>query len=80
MMKLPFAKDDEEGVGTGKLDFALDAILSKEVNQRVELSGYGGFMFRGSPDDVELSNGFRWGFGAGFPTRQNPASHRRTAR
>ena len=71
MMKLPFAKDDEEGVGTGELDFALDAILSKEVNQRVELSGYGGFMFRGSPDDVELSNGFRWGFGAGFPTRQN---------
>jgi outer membrane protein OmpA-like peptidoglycan-associated protein len=71
MMKLPFAKDDEEGVGTGELDFALDAILSKEVNQRVELSGYGGFMFRGSPDDVELSNGFRWGFGAGFPTRKN---------
>jgi outer membrane protein OmpA-like peptidoglycan-associated protein len=71
MLKLPFAKDDEEGVGTGKLDIALDAVVSKEVNQRVELSGFGGFMFRGDPDDVDLSNGFRWGVGAGFPTRSN---------
>ena len=71
MLKVPTAKDDEEGVGTGAVDFAVDAIASKEVNQRVELSGFGGFMFRGSPDDVELSNGFRWGFGAGFPTRRN---------
>jgi outer membrane protein OmpA-like peptidoglycan-associated protein len=69
MLKLPTAKDDEEGVGTGKADFAFDAVVSKELNQNVELSGYGGFMFRGSPSDVELSNGFRWGFGAGFPTR-----------
>jgi outer membrane protein OmpA-like peptidoglycan-associated protein len=71
MLKLPFAKDDEEGVGTGKLDFAFDAVVSKEVNQRVELSGFGGLIFRGDPDDVDLSNGFRWGFGAGFPTRRN---------
>ena len=80
MVKLPTAKDDEEGVGTGKVDFAFDAIVSKEINQRVELSGYGGFIFRGDPDDVELSNGFRWGVGAGFPTRQQPAADRGTAR
>ncbi len=42
MVKLPSAKDHDEGVGTGKTDFALDLILSKEFNQRVELSGYGG--------------------------------------
>jgi len=71
MVKLPTAKDDEEGVGTGKADFAFDGIVSKEVNQRVELSGYGGFVFRGDPDDVDLSNGLRWGFGAGFPTRKS---------
>ena len=41
MVKLPTAKDDEEGVGTGKTDFAFDAIVSKEINQRVEVSGYG---------------------------------------
>ena len=71
MIKLPTAKDDEEGVGTGKADFAFDGIVSKEINQRVELSGFGGFVFRGDPDNVDLSNSFRWGFGAGFPTRSS---------
>ena len=71
LIKLPTAKDDEEGVGTGKPDFAIDAIVSKEINERVELSGFGGMIFRGKPDGVELSNGFRWGVGAGFPTRRN---------
>ncbi|MBA3296027.1 MAG: hypothetical protein H0U19_03765, partial [Acidobacteria bacterium] len=71
MVKIPTAKDDEEGVGTGKVDFSLDGIVSKEINERVELSGFGGFIVRGKPDGVELSNGIRWGFGAGFPTRKN---------
>ena len=70
MIKLPTAKSDEEGVGTGETDFQLDFIASKEINKRVELSGYGGFMFRGDPDEVDLSDGLRWGFGAGFPTRK----------
>ena len=70
MLKLPTAKSDEEGVGTGETDFLFDFIASKEINQRVELSGYGGFMFRGDPDEVDLSDGLRWGFGAGFPTRK----------
>jgi outer membrane protein OmpA-like peptidoglycan-associated protein len=71
MVKIPTAKDDEEGVGTGKPDFEFDAIVSKEVNERVEFSGYGGVVIRGRPDGVELSNGLRWGVGAGFPTRRN---------
>ena len=71
MVKLPTAKDDEEGVGSGKADFLVDGIVSKEINQRVELSGFGGFIVRGDPSDVDLSNGFRWGVGAGFPTRRN---------
>jgi outer membrane protein OmpA-like peptidoglycan-associated protein len=71
MVKVPTAKDTDEGVGTGKADFLFDAIASKEINQRVELSGYGGFIVRGDPTDVDLSNGFRWGFGAGFPTRRS---------
>jgi outer membrane protein OmpA-like peptidoglycan-associated protein len=69
MLKLPTASTDD-GSGTGKVDIALDGIVSKEVNQRVELSGFGGFMFRGDPDEFDLLNGFRWGFGAGFPTRR----------
>lgn len=71
LVKLPTANDDDEGVGTGKPDFAIDAIVSKEINERVELSGFGGLIVRGKPDGVELSNGLRWGFGAGLPTRRN---------
>ena len=71
LLKIPTASDDDPGVGTGKMDFAFDAIVSKEVNERVELSGYGGMIFRGSPDDVEISNGIRYGFGLGLPSRKN---------
>jgi outer membrane protein OmpA-like peptidoglycan-associated protein len=69
MVKLPTA-DDAKGAGTGKPDFAVDAIVSGEANERVELSGYGGFIVRGQPDAIDVSNGFRWGVGAGFPTRK----------
>ena len=45
-------------------------IASKELRQRLEVSGYGGYEFRGSPDAFEIPGGaFRWGAGAGFPTR-----------
>jgi outer membrane protein OmpA-like peptidoglycan-associated protein len=71
MFKLPTASDEDEGVGTGKSDFAFDLIASKEINQRVELSGFGGFIFRGDPDEVDISDGFRWGIGAAFPTRKS---------
>jgi outer membrane protein OmpA-like peptidoglycan-associated protein len=71
LVKVPTAKDHDEGVGTGKPDFAVDGILSKEINQRVELSGFGGFIVRGDPSNVDLSNGLRWGFGAGFPSRRS---------
>ncbi len=70
MLKVPTA-DENDGAGTGKADVLLDAVLSKELNERVELSGFAGFISRGNPDDWDLTNGLRWGFGAGFPTRKN---------
>ena len=70
MVKLPTG-DKDSGASTGKADFAFDAIVSKEINQRVEVSGYGGFIVRGSPDEVETTNGFRWGLGAGLPSRKS---------
>jgi len=70
MLKLPTG-DKDGGASTGKTDFVLDAVLSKELNQRVEVSGYGGFIFRGEPDAVETTNGFRWGIGAGMPSRKS---------
>jgi hypothetical protein len=69
-LKIPTASRDN-GVGSGKLDAAIDAIVSGEINQRVELSAFGGFIVRGDPDEFDLLNGFRWGVGAGLPTRQN---------
>jgi peptidoglycan-associated lipoprotein len=70
MVKLPTG-DKESGAGTGKADFAVDAIVSSELNSRVEISGYGGFIVRGAPSEVEQTNGFRWGLGAGFPSRKS---------
>src|SRR4029450_12051172 len=64
-------RDKAGGAGPGKLDFAFDAVLSEEINQRVEASGYGGFIVRGSPDEVEATNGFRLGFGLGVASRKS---------
>jgi outer membrane protein OmpA-like peptidoglycan-associated protein len=70
LVKLPTG-DKDGGASTGKADFAFDAIVSKEFNERVEFSGYGGYIVRGSPDEVETTNGFRWGLGAGMPSRRS---------
>jgi len=70
MVKLPTA-DEDEGAGTGKPDFGIDAIVSREFNQRVELSGFGGFIVRGDPDGFDLLNGIRWGVGVALPSRRS---------
>jgi len=71
IVKVPTG-DRTAGVGTGKADVLVDAIVSKEMNQKVELSGFGGFIWRGKADDpvsVDTSSGFRYGVGAAFPSR-----------
>ncbi len=68
LVKLPTG-DEDSGASTGKADFGVDAIISKELNQAVELSGYVGGYFRGEPDDFDISHSLKYGFGAGFPTR-----------
>jgi outer membrane protein OmpA-like peptidoglycan-associated protein len=69
MIKLPTGNKDS-GASTGKTDVEIDAIVSKDINERVEVSGYGGFLVRGTPDEVEQTNGFKWGLGAGMPSRK----------
>jgi outer membrane protein OmpA-like peptidoglycan-associated protein len=59
--------DDALGASTGKTDFYVDGILSKNLRV-VELSAFGGMIVRGNPDGFELSNGVRWGAGMAFPT------------
>jgi outer membrane protein OmpA-like peptidoglycan-associated protein len=70
MVKLPTG-DKDSGASTGKPDVVFDGIVSKEINERAEVSGYAGFIVRGAPSEVEETNGFRWGFGAGFPSRKS---------
>jgi outer membrane protein OmpA-like peptidoglycan-associated protein len=69
LAKLPTGKKDA-GVSTGKPDLALDFIVSKEAAKLVEVSGFGGYEFRGSPDGIDAPTGaFRWGTGVAFPSR-----------
>jgi peptidoglycan-associated lipoprotein len=71
MIKLPTGNADA-GVSTGKADFSVDGVISKETKKNVEVSGYGGYEWRGSPDGFNTPGGaFRWGFGGAFPSR-NP--------
>src|SRR5262249_46608101 len=67
-VKLPTG-DKDAGVSTGKADGFIDFVLSKDIHGAAEISGYAGGAFRSSPDTVDLSKGFRWGIGAGFPAR-----------
>jgi len=69
VLKIPTA-DDANGTGTGKTDFFVDFIGSKIVRRGAEVSGYAGYEWRGSTDSFDLPGGaFRWGVGAGFPSR-----------
>jgi len=69
MIKLPTGKVDA-GVSTGKADFSIDGVISKEAAKLVEVSGYGGYEWRGSPDGFTTPGGaFRWGTGLTFPSR-----------
>jgi outer membrane protein OmpA-like peptidoglycan-associated protein len=69
MVKLPTGKTDA-GVSTGKADGSVDLIVSKEAAKLVEISGFGGYEFRGSPDNYDAPTGaFRWGTGVAFPSR-----------
>jgi len=60
--------NEEAGKSSGKADFMVDFIASKNVGERVEISGFGGLLVRGEPSGFTLGNSIRWGFGAGFPT------------
>ena len=69
IVKLPTAKKDV-GNGTGKADVFLDLIASKDAAKVVDVSGYGGYAFRASPDGFNIpTSAFRWGAGAAFPSR-----------
>src|SRR5262249_37263957 len=55
IVKLPTGKDDI-GTSTGKADFAIDGIISKEAAKMVEVAGYAGYEWRGQPDGFDIPN------------------------
>ena len=69
-VKLPTGSS-KSGTTSGKVDWGVDAILSKELGHVAELSGYGGYLVRGNPEGYDLTNSIRYGAGIGFPTRKN---------
>jgi peptidoglycan-associated lipoprotein len=69
MVKAPTGKFDA-GVSTGKPDFSVDAIISKEAAKLVEVAGYAGYEWRGKPTGFDTPGGaFQWGAGLTFPSR-----------
>jgi outer membrane protein OmpA-like peptidoglycan-associated protein len=60
--------DTDAGNSSGEPDASIDLILSKHIGERVEVSVFGGVLYRGSPDGINLTDSVRWGAGVGFPT------------
>jgi peptidoglycan-associated lipoprotein len=69
IVKLPTG-NSSAGVSTGKADVFGDLIVSKEIAEKAEVSGFAGFGYLGSPDNFSTPTGvFRWGVGAEWPSR-----------
>ena len=68
MIKFPTGSKEPAGTTSGQTDFLFDGIVSKRA-KNAEVSGYVGYIFRGNPSGYNLTNGFRWGFGAEFPNK-----------
>jgi outer membrane protein OmpA-like peptidoglycan-associated protein len=66
VVKLPTASDTD-GLGTGKAAFAADLVLSKSLNQVVDLHASIGYEINSDPDGLDLPNAFRWGVGLNVP-------------
>jgi len=66
---LKFPSGGATAASTKAFATRIDLIASGEAAGKFELSGLVGYTGRGSPDEFDLSNGFNWGVGAGFPSR-----------
>jgi hypothetical protein len=69
VLKIPTG-GSHQGISTGRPDVTFDAIVSSEWNYRVEWTAVGGYVIRGDPEDVELTNGVSWGIGVAAPSRR----------
>jgi len=59
------------GVSTGKPDLSVDVVVSQEANDLAyEWTLVAGYVTRGNPDGVVISDGIRWGAGIALPSRR----------
>jgi len=65
-VKIPTA-EEEKGLGTGKVSFGGDLILSKNVGEKLDLHGSIGYQVNGDPDDIDIGNAFKWAVGLNVP-------------
>src|SRR5688572_12554888 len=66
LVKIPTA-DEEQGLGTGKVSWGGDLILSKSVDAKLDLHGSIGYQVNGDPDGVDIGNAFKWAVGLNVP-------------
>jgi hypothetical protein len=66
LVKIPTA-DEEQGLGTGKVSWGGDLIISKSIAEKLDIHGSVGFIKNGDPDGVEIGDAFRWAVGLNLP-------------
>jgi outer membrane protein OmpA-like peptidoglycan-associated protein len=65
-VKIPTA-DEDLGLGTGKVSWGGDLILSKSLAQKADIHGSIGYQVNGDPDDVDLANALKLAAGINIP-------------
>ena len=79
MVKLPTGSADN-GAGTGKMDYQVDFIVSKEIASTAEVSGSIGYRQRGDPDEYDLSSGIPLRHRRAIPDAKPAEVHDRVVR
>ncbi|PYQ21198.1 MAG: hypothetical protein DMF81_16150 [Acidobacteria bacterium] len=72
-VKIPTA-DENKGLGTGKSSFGVDLILSKDIDEKLDIHGSLGYQWNGDPDSprrVNLANALKWAVGLNVPACTN---------
>ena len=65
-VKIPTA-DENKGLGTGKVSWGGDLIISKSIAEKLDIHGSVGLVQNGDPDGVNIGNAFRWAVGLNLP-------------
>jgi outer membrane protein OmpA-like peptidoglycan-associated protein len=65
-VKIPTA-DENKGLGTGKTSFGADLILSKNIDEKLDIHGSLGYQWNSDPDRVNIANALKWAIGLNVP-------------